>query len=397
MGATRSFKDIRDRGLSKDWIVEDNTTQWAVYLVHLADLSIYPSTRIYGSGTELFERINHIATHNLFTSVFDLFLKVYARTVNEAKRALEATITKWDRHEPHYALFLAFLQLFEYPRAEMNTLTGRHLDFYYGEILRFKEKAAKPGKAHLLVELAKQAPTHLFKAVELFKAGKDDLGKPAFFANDRDFVANQAKVAALKMVYRHGNEKVGITAPTDKHQGRLYASPVANSADGLGAELTSVDRSWHPFYNKIYQDGVLSKIDMPQAEIGFAIASHYLWMAEGSRWVWVEINVNGYSGAILDDLKNKVTCQLTSEEGWIEKDPIWFFPISVNTFWLLIEIGGSDASITPYLAKTHGYTFGTDLPVLLVKLKHDATDAYAYSVFQDILLTALTCMFLFTI
>ena len=389
MGATRSFKDILDQGLSEDWIAEDDATQWADYLVHLDDLLKYPSTQIYGSGVTVFERINHIATHNLFTSVFDLLLKVYARTVNEAKQALEATLTQWDRHEPHYALFLAYLQLFEYARAEMNTLTGRHLDFYYREILQLKERAAEPGKAHLLVELAKQAPTHLFKTGELFKAGKDDLGKAAFFANDRDFVANQAKVTALKTVYRHGDEKVGIATPTDKHQGRLYAAPVANSEDGLGAELTSVDQSWHPFYNKIYQDGLLSKIDMPQAEIGFAIASHYLLMAEGRRWVWVEINVNGYSGAILEDFKNKITCQLTSEKGWIEKDPILFFPISANIFWLLIEIGGSDPSITPYLAKTHGYTFDTDLPVLLVKLKHEATEAYAYSVFQDIIVDSI--------
>ncbi|MFO0795319.1 MAG: hypothetical protein U0586_14810 [Candidatus Brocadiaceae bacterium] len=39
---------------------------------------------------------------------------------------MEKTITEWDRHEPHYALFLAFLRLFEFARTEMNTITGRH-------------------------------------------------------------------------------------------------------------------------------------------------------------------------------------------------------------------------------------------------------------------------------
>ena len=67
------------------------------------------------------------------------------------------------------------------------------------------------------------------------------------------------------------------------HNGRLFASPVANSDDGLGAPLTSADGSWHPFFNKIYVDGALAEIRMPKAEIGFAIASHYLLMAEGSR------------------------------------------------------------------------------------------------------------------
>src|SRR5262249_9849415 len=62
-----------------------------------------------------------------------------------------------------------------------------------------------------------------------------------------------------------------------------------------------------------------------------------------------------------------------------------FFPISASAFWLLIQIDGSDPPITPYVAKTHGYSFETDLPVLIVKLKHDDTTEYAYSLFQDII------------
>ena len=49
-----------------------------------------------------------------------------------------------------------------------------------------------------------------------------------------------------------------------------------------------MDQSWHPFYNKIYADGVLADIKMPKAEVGFAIASHYLWMAGGERTLpWI--------------------------------------------------------------------------------------------------------------
>lgn len=377
------YKDILNVGLSKDWIT-DGSTDWDTYVTAIPQDSL-----VYGTGTTTFERINHIATHNFFTGIFDQLLKGYARVVNDAKLALEQTFTHWDRHEPHYALFLAYLRLFEYARVETNTLTKRHLDFYYREVLRLKEKSAQSGHAHLLVELAKHIPAHSVEAGELFKAGKDDLGREVFFANDRSFVANQAKVTALKAIYRHGDEKVGITAPTDMHAGRLYAAAVINSDNGREPELTSVDQSWHPFYNKIYQNGALAEINMPEAEVGFAIASHYLWMAEGSRWVGMEINVTGYSGALFEDFKKVVMCRLTSEQGWIEKDPIYFFPISASTFWLVIEIEGGDAPITPYVAKIHGYTFATDLPVLLIKFKHDAANKYAYSVFQDITVTSI--------
>ena len=43
---------------------------------------------------------------------------------------------EWNGHEPHYALFLAFLQLLEYARDEANGLTAEHLDFYYRDVLR---------------------------------------------------------------------------------------------------------------------------------------------------------------------------------------------------------------------------------------------------------------------
>jgi hypothetical protein len=169
----------------------------------------------------------------------------------------------------------------------------------------------------LLLELSKQTETYEVKAAELFKAGKDDLGIEAFFANDRDVVVNQAKVAALKTVYRHGQEPVGTGPNKDMQEGRLYASPVSNSDDGLGAPLTNADQSWHPFHNKIYLDGVLSEIRMPQAEVGFAIASHYLWMAEGTRTITVSSEVSG----TLPDIGGRegaVVCLLTSEKGWME-------------------------------------------------------------------------------
>ena len=281
-------------------------------------------------------------------------------------------------------MFLAFLRLFEYARAEANTLTARHLDFYYREVLGLKEKPAEPGQAHLLIELAKHAGAHEILSGQLFKAGKDDLGKEAFFANDETFVANQAKVKELKTVYRHKNISNEIL-PNQDH--RLFASPVANSDDGLGAELTTTDQSWHPFFNKIYENGVLKEIKMPAAEVGFAIASHYLWMAEGDRWIWAEINVSGYAGAINIDLKDKISCFLSTEKEWLEKEAYLFLPISATQFWLLINVEGSDPAITPYVAKTHGYALDTDLPVLIIQLKQDQSNTYAYSDLQDVIVS----------
>jgi hypothetical protein len=230
-------------GLSaSEWPAGAGLANWAAYA------SVQPGdyTEAYGSGTTAVERINHLATHNLFTAATEAFLAVYARVVGEAGAAVEASFAD-NRHEPHYALFMAFLKLLEYARAEVNTLTGRHLDFYYREILRLRERPAEPGHAHVLVQLAKHADTHLIAQGTLLRAGKDAAGADVHFAVDRDLVANKGAVAGLKSVYRHPASK-----PLPVDRGRIFAQPAA----GTGG-------SWHPFVEEVYQDGQLTAIGMP--------------------------------------------------------------------------------------------------------------------------------------
>ncbi|MBO2011558.1 baseplate J/gp47 family protein [Hymenobacter negativus] len=377
-GPLVSFQSVRTKGLSAAWWPA-GATSWANYESFIAD-----DLATYGVGSD-FERINRLATHNLFTSVFDQFLKVYARVATEGRAALEATLTKWDGHEPHYALFLAFLRLNEYARQETNTLTQRHLDFYYRDILQLREKPAEPSHAHLLLELAKHVEAYALAPGELFKAGKDALGKPAFFASDEQLVANAAQVTALKTLYRYGTEPAGSgwtggPAPV----GRLYAAPVANSDDGLGAPLTSTDGSWQPFFHKIYVDGQLTEIKMPTAEVGLALASHYLFLAEGARTITVDFTVTGsYS-----DLAADVVYQFTAADGWFEK-PATSFKTESGQLRLVIELTGADPAIVAYNTKAHGYTFATALPLLLLKLKQQPT-TYQYQQLQDARLSAIT-------
>jgi hypothetical protein len=377
-GPLVSFQQVRSSGLSRAWLPA-GAADWATYEAGLAG-----DQAVYGTGSN-FERINRLATHNLFTTVFDQFLKVYARVAAEGRKALEASLTDWDGHEPHYALFLAFLRLREYARQETNTLTQRHLDFYYRDILRLREKPAEPSHAHLLLELARHVEAHLLQKGELFKAGKDALGRDAFFASDQILVANSARVAALKTVYRHGSEPPGNgwVDGTDP-KGRFYAAPVANSEDGRGAELSSTPGSWHPFHHKVYVDGKLVKINMPTAEVGFAVASHYLWLAEGARTITLDFAANGK----FPDLADDVVCEMTAAAGWFEKSATKF-KTEAGYLRLTLELTGADPAVVAYNPKTHGYTFATDLPLLLVKLRQQSAP-YRYSQLQQAIPHAIT-------
>lgn len=388
LGGAFTLGEVRARGLSPLWIADDTATKWDEYVGHLDDIVRNPPAGLYGTGATLFARVNHLATHNLFTAIFDQFLKALATTVNEATLALDASFTTTGDHEPHYALFLAFLRLFEAVRAEANTLTANHLDFYYRNVLRMRERPAEPAHAHLLLELAKQVPALQVEAGTRFSAGKDNTGIDAAFAADRDAVVNAATVLALMTVYRHDAEPVGTVAPTEKDRGRLFASPVANSDDGMGADLTTPDLSWHPFHNKRYQDGMLAEIRMPRARVGFALASHYLLMAEGTRQITLDFTLAGpVDSWFATDRKDEFRCLLTAKEGWLEK-PANRFQAVGGGLRLVLELSGADPAVTAWSSRIHGLGFDTALPILMVELRHSDASAYAYARLQDVVVSA---------
>ncbi len=376
--STAVFSEIYSFEFSQDWIL-DGAPDWQTYAENLA-----ADASVYGSGSSVFDRINHIATHNLFGSIYDQFLKALARCVSEAQNALAATFTDLDDHEPHYALFLAFLRLFEHVRAETDTLTQRHLDFYYRDILRLKERPAEPSRVHVLAELAKQAESHEIAPGALLKAGKDAGGVDAYFANDRAFVANKAQVTALQNVYRHSNSTHDSLPFND---GRLFAAPIANSEDGLGAKLLSQDLSWQPFFNKQYQAGELTAINMPQATVGFAVASHYLLLAEGTRTITLSFSVTGITTAF--SLAADVDCLLTGLEGWFNA-PVTAFSGSGTAMSLTITLDGGLPAVTPYVAKVHGFAFVTDLPIMRIVLKHRSDANFVYATLEAIRVQAMS-------
>lgn len=186
--------------------------------------------------------------------------------------------------EPHYALFLAFTWLFRLLQKDLNTITERHLNHYYKEILQLKHKPAKADTVHILLELAKNIEEHRLEKGTLLKAGKDALGKDLFYAIDKDIVLNKARVTDLKTIFKESLFDQNGQLKKIEDYG-LYASPIARSADGLGADEDTENLSWKLLGES--QEG--DKNTMPKAEVGFAISSPILLLKEGTRNITLEI------------------------------------------------------------------------------------------------------------
>lgn len=332
------------------------------------------------------EKIQHAAHHNFLTGLLDEVSASAAFVIDLSKQALQKVLTDWPNHQPHYALFLAHLHLMEAARDRMNTLTGRHLDFYYDEVLQLRRRPTRPDEAFLSIELNKTVSKWAVKPEHRFQGGTDGAGEPILFQPVRETVLNRAVVRHLMAVYSAdaADNLSGVI-----NEGRLFAAPVMHSADGLGAELTTPLKEWHPFYHKTFANGALQSIDMPKAQVGVAVASHYLRLREGERTIRLRLavsDVNTLTGVLVE-------AYLTTEKGWLPLSGSFTkgkLADNVTAAAVLsLTISGDQPSITGYLSKAHGHTFATKEPVLKLILPQDDSVAYVYPQLANLTLSTV--------
>ena len=108
-------------------------------------------------------------------------------------------LEKYPKHQPHFALLLAFIKLFKYAQNNINRITKRHLDFYYKKVLHLKEKDAVPDQVHLIFELAKNFSSYTLSKGTLLKAGKDATSVAVSYQTDKELVVNTALIKVINM------------------------------------------------------------------------------------------------------------------------------------------------------------------------------------------------------
>ncbi len=268
---------------------------------------------------------------------------------------------------PHLALWNAFIELYEHPKALMNKLTRRHLDFYYKEVLKLKNRASVADRVHVLFELKKNTKNTLIEAGTLLLAGKDTLKKDLIYKLEHNLIVNPSKVMQLRSVYVN---------PANNNF--IHHAPVANSIDGLGGMLDPEHPGWEGF----------GSADTPLAEIGFCLAGDVLSMKEGIRIITAEFTLNHFSinpdNPALSAKLFKVS--VTGEKGWIGPKVITpvFTQVEGSTYRMLltIELGKDEPAVTAYNVDTHGKGFDTSSPMLKCILNNEKID-FGYADFMQ--------------
>ncbi|MEM9544980.1 MAG: baseplate J/gp47 family protein [Bacteroidota bacterium] len=249
---------------------------------------------------------------------------------------------------PHLSLFIAFLNLLQYPQNSLNELPKRHLDFYYRDVLRLSPKSFTPDSVHVLFELAKNAVSELVEKHSNFEAGKDSEGNILNYKLDKDIVANKASIAQIKGIFLNEKEN-----EEDEDQPLKYALQ-SNTLDGLEEPLTD-DLSWSAFGSTSWAG------DLP-AEV--VLSSNLFLMSEGVRIVGLTWTIA--DDGDMPDLNNAVA-HLSGAEGWLDPLEVLFTPDKKIWYFLIPE--DFDA-ITYYDEEVHGRNINTQKPTLIVSFKN---------------------------
>ena len=319
--------------------------------------------------------IYHIITHNLFNAQRDTFFKSLSNLVAQSATFLEQTLTNFPSHTPHYALFITFLHLFKKAQNQLNQFAGRHLDFYYKDVLHLKTKPAEPDSVHLIATLQKGIEQHLLKQGTLFKGGKDIDGLEINYAADDETVISRAEIKSLQAVYVQPDLKAGKIFET------VYASPVINSEDGQGAKLLSVNNEWFPFGNPA---------KVKEASLGFSIASHYLYLKEATRTIKITCIFGEAFSVTAAEINTAFTIQLTGKKDWYSV-PLYtsIVNISARTITFTMVLEGDVPAIIGYSEKLHKENCTTDLPIIRFHLKMEKNVANVYQQLKDVQLNSI--------
>lgn len=283
---------------------------------------------------------------------------------------------------PHYALFIAFLQIFKIAQDDLNTITQRHLDFYYKEVLNLKERDGIPDQVFVIFNLAQQVATHLVEKDTELDAKKDETGVDLIYATENDIVVNTAQVNDLKALFYNKN--------ADK---RLYESPVANSADGKGADIEGSEKMWRTFGASSDPSQPFNSplIDRTQARAGFAFASPILQLAEGTRTITFKLTVNNVGSLTTQDVANAFKVTFSGEEEWISPvNERGSASISGSSIVIQRIIDITQPAILPYDKEKLKDPFNTVLPVARIVLNtEDNSSPYVYEKLKELVIMSV--------
>lgn len=325
---------------------------------------------------------------------------------DNAPKHLENFLSNYPYHDPHISLVVSFLKSFRNVQHDANGFMRKHLEYYLKEVLQQKHRNPLPDQVHLVFDPADHVLKSLIGKNTLLIAGADEEGLDNTYELDHEIEINRASIDCVKVVHVANNELIGI--------GKLYkdVSNIYSSELSLNENGWVLDPSGNPksafLFGRDQANLSFDQRDMRQAEIGFAITSSTLLLAEGQRTMSFTLKFQLKSLASLISfveeiseaerisadsalhkiLTNIFKIRVTAENGWYQTEN---YEIVRNQSWtdgeiqINLSFDIAEPAIVCYDTAIHGEGFDASWPIVEFTINSEKA-MYSYSYIKALML-----------
>jgi len=340
----------------------------------------------------------------LYNPLYSILYNIQLR----AKPLLEKSLQDRSNHKAHMGLILAFFDLFKNIQSDINSLSKKHLDFYYKNILKQELKNVSAKKMFVYFDINQSINAINLASDNEIIAGQYENGNNILYTTDNEINLNNIKISKLRTFYISKNNKVEYNSNFKLVSG-LYSKTHCNDHD----EVLEFNHNEEVFSSLGEEQFLKTEANqtMNFASIGFAVSSPTLKLARSNREIHFKIQFTPSSLKTLTNLIIDISNQrglseeeifseifdhmflinFTNAEAWV---PVEKYEIIYPEDWsegeivVKIELDKRAPSIDNYNEEIHQKNYNANFP--LIEFTLNANDFYhAYSFLAGMELTKI--------
>lgn len=234
----------------------------------------------------------------------------------KAIKNFENEILGKTNHSPHIGLLLSFFRLFKNVQNDINTLTKKHLDYYYFKILQQQKKKLEPGSALVGMQLQPGTEEFVINEGEKCEFILEGNKKYAFTTTSTTHI-NKAEISDIITLYKSDNYPFSYEFDEDNFSFNvLYEAEIRK--DGITNQVTDMS-DYHNFPatlgEEIHGDPDENKIRL--SNLGILVSSPALILEKGKQEIDLTFKISPASYKMTMKMFKKLINQEITDE--IEK------------------------------------------------------------------------------
>lgn len=211
---------------------------------------------------------------------------------------------------PDTTLIRAFVYLLNTQQEQLNSISKKHLSFYYRDILKQTALPAKPDSVFICTQLAKPGEAFNLPKNTLFNAGVDTQNEPVLFSSLAETSLNPAMIVSA-LTLSGVNDPLQNLTRRDEQLSSLYLNAITNT-NVIKKDETGNILGWETFGGSVNSPA-------QKVNTGIAFASPMFYLPEGKRRLQLSLQFSeGWGSASLQNLlySPDTAYYLSTQNGW---------------------------------------------------------------------------------